>query len=164
MLQRHIKIIEKSRSSRESFGIAKALLSTCPSRIRDEVNISLSGPSRCCCISQDVGPVIDLSQRVLNNPTQRLLVGRRNPFLVFYVMSAMSNYATLNRSAYSIIITTPLCMPPKYSDRSATIEVDRLLSARLAGAATPTHSAGRPHPCARPRPSCDWKTLPCGNN
>jgi DNA invertase Pin-like site-specific DNA recombinase len=37
-----------------------------------------------------------------------------------------------------------LCMPPKYSDPSATIEVDRLLSARLASAATPTHSAGHP--------------------
>ena len=36
-------------------------------------------------------------------------------------------------------------VPPKYSDRSATIEVDRLLSALLARAATPAHCAGRPH-------------------
>lgn len=36
-------------------------------------------------------------------------------------------------------------VPPKYSDRSATIEVDRLLSAVLAGAATPARCAGRPH-------------------
>ena len=36
-------------------------------------------------------------------------------------------------------------MSPKYPDRSATIEVDRLLFALLAGAAKPALCPGRPH-------------------
>jgi hypothetical protein len=36
-------------------------------------------------------------------------------------------------------------VPPKYSDRSAIIEVDRLSFAPLVGAATPVHRARRSH-------------------
>src|ERR1700751_4879763 len=39
----------------------------------------------------------------------------------------------------------PQTVAPKYSDRSAIIEVDRLSFAQLVGAATPVHRARRPH-------------------
>src|SRR5215469_4026190 len=38
-----------------------------------------------------------------------------------------------------------LTVPPRYSNRSAIIEVDRLSFAPLVGAATPVHLARRPH-------------------